>query len=102
MKTEARILWDDEALYVFMKAYDKDITAYRTERDSDTRNDDVLELFLVPERPETLSLTSTSKSTPWELSRRVRLQQKPYRRQALAILERRQTRACSQNPRDAQ
>lgn len=53
MKTEARILWDDEALYVFMKAYDKDITAYRTERDSDTCNDDVLELFLVPDDPAT-------------------------------------------------
>jgi hypothetical protein len=43
--TEAGLLWDDNYLYAGFKAYDKDIFAYNTERDSSTCNDDVLEFF---------------------------------------------------------
>jgi len=45
-KTEARLLWDDNYLYAGFKAYDKDIYAYFTERDSHTYYEDVLEVFL--------------------------------------------------------
>jgi len=48
-KTEGRLLWDDKNLYVGYKAYDKDIFSYHTERDSQTCNDDVLEVFLKPD-----------------------------------------------------
>lgn len=44
-RTEAGILWDNEFLYVCFKAYDRDIFAYNTERDSATCHDDVLEIF---------------------------------------------------------
>jgi hypothetical protein len=47
-KTEARLLWDDDYLYVAFKAYDKDIYSYFTERDSHTCYEDVLEIFLKP------------------------------------------------------
>ncbi|MHB0912613.1 MAG: carbohydrate-binding family 9-like protein [Armatimonadota bacterium] len=45
-KTEARLMWDDEHLYVGFKAYDQDIWSYLTERDSTTCQEDVLEVFL--------------------------------------------------------
>ncbi len=44
-KTEARLLYDDNYLYVGFKAYDQDIYSLYTERDSDTCLDDVLEVF---------------------------------------------------------
>lgn len=43
--TEAGVLWSENCLYTFFRAYDKDIFAYHTERDSTTCQDDVLELF---------------------------------------------------------
>lgn len=44
-KTEAYLLWDDHALYVGFKAYDKDIWGYYTERNAPTCREDVLEIF---------------------------------------------------------
>lgn len=44
-ETEARLLWDDDYLYVGFKAYDKDIYSHFTERDSTTCYEDVLEVF---------------------------------------------------------
>ncbi len=51
-KTEAKLLWDDNYLYVGFKAYDKDIWSYFTERDSTTCNEDALEVFLKPHLQE--------------------------------------------------
>ena len=45
-RTEGRVMWDRNYLYVGFKAYDKDIWGYYTERDSQTCNEDVLEVFL--------------------------------------------------------
>jgi Carbohydrate family 9 binding domain-like len=47
-KTEARLLWDDDYLYVGFKAYDKDIFSYYTDHDSMVCDEDVLELFIKP------------------------------------------------------
>lgn len=47
-KTEAGILWSDNYVYVTYKAYDRDIFAYNTERNSPTCDDDVLEFFFSP------------------------------------------------------
>ena len=44
-KTEAKILWDNDYLYVGFKAYDKDIWSYFTERNADTYHEDCLEIF---------------------------------------------------------
>lgn len=43
-----KVLWDEKYLYAGIKAYDKDIWGYHTERDSPTCNEDVLEVFLKP------------------------------------------------------
>ena len=51
-KTEAKLLWDDNYLYVGFKAYDKDIWSYFTERDSTTCSEDVLEVFVKPSLTE--------------------------------------------------
>jgi len=45
-ETDARLLWDDEYLYVGFKAFDKDIYSYFTRRDSTTCHEDVLEVFI--------------------------------------------------------
>ena len=45
-KTEAKLMWDDNYLYVGFKAYDKDVWSYLTERDAPTCHEDVLEVFL--------------------------------------------------------
>ncbi len=47
-KTEAGLLWSKSHLYVCFKAYDRDVFARHTKRDSTTCNDDVLELFFKP------------------------------------------------------
>lgn len=44
-KTEAGILWSDNYIYVGYKAYDRDIFALNTARNSATCQDDVLEFF---------------------------------------------------------
>lgn len=43
--TEAGLLWDDNYLYAGYRAHDLDIFAYHTGRNSQTCDDDVLELF---------------------------------------------------------
>ena len=45
-KTQAGLLWSDNYLYCFFKAYDKDIFALETQRDAWTFVDDVCELFI--------------------------------------------------------
>ncbi len=45
-----KLLWDEKYLYVGIKAYDKDIWGFHTERDSPTCNEDVLEVFLKPRK----------------------------------------------------
>jgi hypothetical protein len=47
-QAEGRLLWDDEFLYVAIKAPDKDIKAKLEKRDSAVFRDDVLETFLKP------------------------------------------------------
>lgn len=51
-KTEGRLLWDDRCLYVGFRACDKDIWSYLTERDDETCQEDVLEVFLKPGRDQ--------------------------------------------------
>jgi hypothetical protein len=48
-KTVARLLWDDNYLYVGYDCEDTDITAHYTERDDPTYKDDAVELFLNPD-----------------------------------------------------
>lgn len=52
--TRAWITWDSRFLYVAFDATDPDINAIRTERDSQTHKDDVLEFFFKtdPEEPD--------------------------------------------------
>ncbi|GAB4311652.1 MAG: hypothetical protein Kow0059_01830 [Candidatus Sumerlaeia bacterium] len=47
-RTEGRLVWTDERLYIVMKAWDEDLCGEMTERDSSTWKDDVLETFLRP------------------------------------------------------
>jgi hypothetical protein len=50
-KTEARLLWDDRALYVFYACEDEDIVALFSNRDDPTYRDDAVEIFINP-RPQ--------------------------------------------------
>lgn len=52
-KTIARILWDDQNLYVSYEAEDEDIVATLTQRDDPTYRDDCVEIFINP-KPENL------------------------------------------------
>lgn len=45
-KTEARLLWDENYLYVGFRAYDKDVWSYMTKHDDETCEEDVLEVFI--------------------------------------------------------
>lgn len=47
-KTLARVLWDDECLYVGYECEDADIVAQYTERDDPTYKDDCVEIFITP------------------------------------------------------
>lgn len=47
-RTDARLFWDDDFLYVGFLAFDHDVSSTHTERDSATWKDDVLEVFLRP------------------------------------------------------
>lgn len=46
--TVARLLWDDENLYVCFVAYDKHISAVHTDRDAPVSEDDCVEVFIAP------------------------------------------------------
>jgi len=48
INTQAKLLWDNEYLYVWAKLEDKDFQAYITERDGQTWLDDCFEVFLKP------------------------------------------------------
>ena len=48
ISTQAKLLWDNEYLYVWAKLEDKDFQAYITERDGQTWLDDCFEVFLKP------------------------------------------------------
>ncbi|HYW41279.1 MAG TPA: carbohydrate-binding family 9-like protein [Bryobacteraceae bacterium] len=52
-KTTARLLWDDDYLYVGYECEDKDIVALRTERDDPTYQDDAVEIFINPRPSQT-------------------------------------------------
>jgi hypothetical protein len=47
-QTVARLLWDDENLYVSYLCHDKHISAYVTQRHGPVSNDDCVEIFLSP------------------------------------------------------
>jgi hypothetical protein len=47
-KTTAKLLWDDDYLYVGYDCEDTDIVALRTDRDDPTYMDDAVELFVNP------------------------------------------------------
>ena len=47
-KTVARLLWDDDNLYVSYECEDADVTANFTQRDDPTYRDDAVEIFINP------------------------------------------------------
>jgi len=51
-RTEARILWDDQNLYVAFVAHDRHISAVLTERDDPVSQDDCVEVFVAPDTGE--------------------------------------------------
>src|SRR5689334_2081085 len=48
-KTTARLLWNDEYLYLGYECADRDIVALYTQHDDPTYKDDAVELFLNPD-----------------------------------------------------
>jgi hypothetical protein len=52
-KTTARLLWDDDYLYVSYECADTDIVAQFTERDDPTYRDDAVEIFINPKPTQT-------------------------------------------------
>jgi hypothetical protein len=48
-KTTARMLWDEQFLYVFYECEDTDIVALYAERDDPTYRDDAVEIFINPD-----------------------------------------------------
>jgi hypothetical protein len=46
LETRAKVLWDDEFIYIGMEAADPDIFASRTERDTELWEEEVLEIYL--------------------------------------------------------
>ena len=48
-QSDAKLLWDDQFLYVSFHCTDSDVLATRTERDSDVYRDDCVEVFASPE-----------------------------------------------------
>jgi hypothetical protein len=52
-KTTARLLWDDQFLYVSYECEDTDIVAHHTEHDDPTYLDDAVEIFLNPSPGQT-------------------------------------------------
>ena len=54
-RTEARLLWDDEALYVSFRAFDRHVSAVLTERDDPVSRDDCVEVFIAPDTSDVSS-----------------------------------------------
>jgi hypothetical protein len=48
-RTEARLLWDEEKLYVAFAAFDPHISAFLTQRDDPVSRDDCVEVFVAPD-----------------------------------------------------
>lgn len=48
-RTEAKVLWDDDYLYVVYRAFDKDVWSTFTKRDDLTCQEDCLECFIQPD-----------------------------------------------------
>ncbi|MDP6700943.1 MAG: carbohydrate-binding family 9-like protein, partial [Candidatus Latescibacteria bacterium] len=48
-RTEARLLWDDDHLYVGFTAFDPHISAVLTTRDDPVSRDDCVEIFIAPD-----------------------------------------------------
>lgn len=48
-RTEARMLWDDEALYVSFRAFDSHVSAVHKNRDDPVSRDDCVEVFIAPD-----------------------------------------------------
>ena len=48
-RTTAKLLWDDDHLYVAIECEDDDVLAKRVERDSDVYRDDCVEIFASPQ-----------------------------------------------------
>jgi hypothetical protein len=48
-RTEARLLWDKDYLYVGFRALDQDVWGYLKEHDDSTCREDVLEVFIQPD-----------------------------------------------------
>ena len=53
-KTTAKLLWDDQYLYVGYECEDSDIVALHTERDDPTYKDDAVEIFINAKPSQTL------------------------------------------------
>jgi hypothetical protein len=54
-KTTAKLLWDDQYLYVGYECEDSDIVALHTERDDPTYQDDAVEIFINAKPSQTLT-----------------------------------------------
>lgn len=52
-KTTARLLWDDQFLYISYECEDSDIVAHYTKRDDPTYKDDAVEAFINPRPSQT-------------------------------------------------
>jgi hypothetical protein len=48
-RTEARMLWDDEVLYVSFRAFDSHVSAVHKNRDDPVSRDDCVEVFISPD-----------------------------------------------------
>ena len=48
-RTRAKLLWDEEALYIAVEALDADVWATLTDRDSNTWEQEVVEVFIDPD-----------------------------------------------------
>ncbi len=48
-RTEARMLWDDEVLYVSFRAFDSHVSAVHKNRDDPVSRDDCVEVFIAPD-----------------------------------------------------
>ena len=60
-QTVAKMLWDDEYLYVAFLCQDAHISAERTKHDSSVWLDDCVEVFAAPDRASTGRLFQSSK-----------------------------------------
>ena len=91
-KTIARLLWDDDNLYVSYECEDADVTAKFTQRDDPTYRDDAVEIFINP-RPtqQTTAYIGLEMNARWGA---VRLPERGSGREIPAIFQKVQPRRC--------